>query len=127
MATHLLDRTIDLSLYLPLPLVAWAAVRWFRSSHAMYSNLKRRLTQASLVMVASSSLAFALLFAILEFAPPTSEGARFRLILRGVQVGFLSGVIGTVLSLFTVKATRLVLALAGMLVSYHWYLVGNAY
>jgi hypothetical protein len=127
MLDELAIRAIDISFYLPVPLVLWCGFRWLRASRAAYSPLKRRLTHSSLIMLACSSAAFAILMVVLEFAPPNNENARIRLIIRGVQVGFVTGVLGVALAPFTAKSMRLILACTGLLVSYHWYLLGNAY
>ena len=127
MLDELAIRAIDISLYLPVPLVLWACFRWFRASRSSDSPLRRRLTHSSLIMLACSSIAFAILVAVLELAPPNNENARIRLIIRGVQIGFVTGVLGVALAPFTAKSMRLILAGTGLLVSYHWYLLGNAY
>ncbi len=111
---------------LPVPLLAWAWVRWRRERLEPMGRVRARLTLGSLVL-STMSCALLIVFPwVLHYLESQRSSREDDWYLRGVQIGFAASVGAMLSSLFALGGLRLILALAGLVMLCLWFLVGAA-
>src|SRR6266436_2934104 len=120
----MVDQALWYSFFVPVPLVLWASVRWWRTWPRIASRRQRVVPSVCLTACTISALLIPGLFSILALLPRDATDTRFLVLLRALQVGLPSALLGLLLTPFAAKAGRLLASAASLLLLGHWYVLG---
>ena len=113
--------------FLPVPVVVWSWVRWLRHGSPSDATVRTRLTTCSMVLTSASCLLLAVFTGVLHYLESAQSDSADSWYTRSVTAGLFIAVGGVVLSPFTVRQLRLVVAAPAILLVGLWFTVGALY
>src|SRR5262245_17413321 len=111
---------------LPVPLLAWAWVRWRGARAEGAGGARARLTLCGLVLATLSGLLLVVFPWLLYYLEASGSGLADPWYLRSVQVGFAASIGAMLTSLFAVGGLRIILAGSSLVMLCLWFMVGVA-